>query len=642
MAELTVTIDNASTDFSVSNDHLRNLRRELLLSYREEEMYWKLKSRIQWLNEGDINTRFFHASTKNRIARNRLLSIQDSDGSDIYGNGNIAAKAEKYFGELFSSSNHRDLTAILQHIQLVVSPATNELLLTDITTKEIRSALFAIGATRAPGPYGFTVSFYRQYWDIVGPEITKEVKKIFETGQMETPWNHTNLCLIPKIEHPKTMKDFRPISLCNVLYKIISKILVQRLKAVLSSVVSENQAAFIPGRHITDNVFIAHEVFHSLRVKKRCANEYMAVKTDISKAYDRIEWSFLEEVLKKKGFATRWIQWIMDCVRSVSFSVLINGSPYGKFSPSRGLRQGDPLSPYLFILCSDVLSSMMTNAQQTGKIIGIQVSNGGPSISHLLFADDSLFFLKADRKNSLNLLNIFKEYGEASGQIINFDKSSITFGSRVYQKTRDHAMQTLQIPNIGGGGKYLGLPKQFGRKKKEMLQYISESVRKKINGWQNKFLTAAGKETLIKSVAFAMPVYSMNVFALPMELCSDLNSMITRFWWGTTATKKKLSWVSWKKMTRPKREGGLGFRDLYQFNQALLASQVWKLLQRPQSLLYRMLKARYFRHGNFLSASRGTRPSYGWSSLRFGCELLNLGTQKNIGDGYTTQVGNEP
>ncbi|KAL9812071.1 putative RNA-directed DNA polymerase [Arabidopsis thaliana] len=186
----------------------------------------------------------------------------------------------------------------------------------------------------------------------------------------------------------------------------------------------------------------------------------------------------------------------------------------------------------------------MTNAQQTGKIKGIQVSNGGPSISHLLFADDSLFFLKAGRKNSLNLLNIFKEYGEASGQIINFDKSSITFGSRVYQETRDHAMQTLQIPNIRGGEKYLGLPEQFGRKKKEMLQYISESVRKKINGWQNKFLTAAGKETLIKSVAFAMPVYSMNVFALPMELCSDLNSMIARFWWGTTATKKKLSWVS--------------------------------------------------------------------------------------------------
>lgn len=264
----------------------------------------------------------------------------------------------------------------------------------------------------------------------------------------------------------------------------------------------------------------------------------------------------MQDVFKQKGFGDRWIQWIMECVRSVSFSVLVNGSPYGRFESSRGLRQSDPLSPYLFVLCADVLSSLMTNAQQTGHIKGIRVSNGGPSISHIQFADDSLFFLKADQKNSTSLLKIFNEYGEASGQVINFDKSSITFGSRVYQQTRDQAMRTLQIPNIGGGGKYLGIPEQFGRRKKEMLQYISKSVQKKINGWQNKFLTTAGKENLIKSVAFAMPIYSINVFELPIKLCSELNSMISRFWWGTTPTKKKLSWVPWKEMSTPKREGG--------------------------------------------------------------------------------------
>ena len=271
-------IDEASTDFLVSTEQLRQLRRELLLAYLKEEMYWKLKCRIQWMNEGDLNTRFFHASTKNRIARNRLTSIQGMDGSDIYGNQKIAEEAERYFGELFMSMNQRDLTNVLQHIQLVVSTTTNELLLKDITTNEIRTTLFAIGATKAPGPDGFTASFYRRYWDIIGPVITAEVKKFFETRTMDTAWNHTNLCLIPKIEQPKTMKDFRSISLCNVLYKIISKILVKKLKSFLSPVVSENQAAFIPERHIIDNVFIAHEVFHFLRVKKRCANEYMAVK----------------------------------------------------------------------------------------------------------------------------------------------------------------------------------------------------------------------------------------------------------------------------------------------------------------------------------------------------------------------------
>lgn len=175
-----------------------------------------------------------------------------------------------------------------------------------------------------------------------------------------------------------------------------------------------------------------------------------------------------------------------------------------------------------------------------------------------------------------------------------------------------------------------------------MLQYIKEAVQKKVSGWQTRFLSTAGKETLIKAVAYAMPVYSMNVFQLPMELCSEIDSMIARFWWGSTNEKKKLSWVSWKKMARTKKEGGMGFRYLHLFNQALLANQAWKILQRPESLLFRMLKARYFREGNLLTANRGSQPSYGWNSLRYGCLLLKDGLQISIGDGRSTELGNDP
>lgn len=209
-------------------------------------------------------------------------------------------------------------------------------------------------------------------------------------------------------------------------------------------------------------------------------------------------------------------------------------------------------------------------------------------------------------------------------------------------KSPTQVMATLQINKMGWGGKYLGLPEQFGRKKKEMFQYIKEAVQQKINGWQTKFLTSAGKETLIKAVAYAMPVYSINVFQLPIELCSELNSMIVRYWWGTTPEKRKLSWVSWKKMSSPKKEGGLGFRDLHQFNQALLANQVWKIMHRPNNLLFRLLKSRYFRSTNILSTLKGYQPSYRWNSLRFGCELLKLGTQTSIGDGKKTQIGVDP
>ena len=412
--KLIQAIDTAHSDDQTTMAHIHGLRKDLLQAYRDEETFWKLKSRNQWLNEGDRNSKFFHAVTKNRVARNRLTSILRTNGEVIRGNVEIAKEAVGYFGDLFSST-YSDPSIVLNKINTMVTEPMNADLLADINEEEIRAALFSIGSTRAPGPDGFNAAFYQRYWHIVGPAIIKEVKLFFTSGKMPEQWNHTNLCLIPKIAIPQTMKDFRPISLCNVTYKIISKILSKRLKNILPHIISENQAAFTPGRLITDNVLIAHEILHSLRVRKRCANSYMAVKTDISKAYDRIEWGFLEGVLKKKGFAQQWITWIMECVRSVSFSVLINGSPYGQFEATRGLRQGDPLSPQLFILCADVLSSLMTQATHENKISGIRISNGGPSVSHLLFADDSLFFLKADFKNSLNLLAIFKEYEYASG-----------------------------------------------------------------------------------------------------------------------------------------------------------------------------------------------------------------------------------
>lgn len=179
------------------------------------------------------------------------------------------------------------------------------------------------------------------------------------------------------------------------------------------------------------------------------------------------------------------------CPNSFIFRFLINGSPYGDFIATHGLRQVDHLSQYLFILCLDVLTILMKQGE--GRIKGIRVSNGGPSISHLLFVVDSLFFLKADYANSLQLMKIFEEYGAASGHLINLEKSAITFGNCVYEHTRDGIMQTLKIPNVEGGGKYLGLTEKIGRNEKEMLPYIQE--KKKINSWQTRFLTTADKET---------------------------------------------------------------------------------------------------------------------------------------------------
>jgi len=387
-----------------------NLKRELNQPYIDEEIFWKLKSRNSWAHEGDRNTKCFHSVMKARKARNRILSTEDSDGFVHRGDAAIADVAVNYFHDLFQSSNPSDALQadVFQDFPKRVTHEMNMQLTQRVTQEEIMEAVYSIGLHRAPGPDGFSAAFYHHFWSEISPAVLKEVELFFEEGNMDQIHNHTNLCLIPKTEAPVSMVEFRPIALCNVSYKIISKILVNRLKKHLSSIISDYQAAFIPGRMITDNNIIAHEIFHALKVRKRQSKSYMALKTNIAKAYDRLEWKFLETTMLHMGFDSKWVQWIMKCVTTVSFSVLINGSPRGMIIPGRGIRQGDPMSPYLFILCAEVLSHMMKQAEAKRLLQGLKICDQGPAITHLLFSADSLFFTLANDKSCKAIKEILK------------------------------------------------------------------------------------------------------------------------------------------------------------------------------------------------------------------------------------------
>ena len=181
----------------------------------------------------------------------------------------------------------------------------------------------------------------------------------------------------------------------------------------------------------------------------------------MSKAYDRLEWEFIRLVLERLGFHQKWIMWIMECVSTVTYAFLIDGSPRGRVKPSRGIRQGDPLSPYIFILCGEVLSGFCNRAQEAGTMAGIRVARGSPRVNHLLFADDTMFFIKADKDNSSALKSILSQYETASGQCINASKSSITFSKKAPATLKDCVKDCLQIQKEGGTGKYLGLPRAF-------------------------------------------------------------------------------------------------------------------------------------------------------------------------------------
>ena len=288
------------------------------------------------------------------------------------------------------------------------------------------------------------------------------VNNFLTSGNFEDKLNMTNICLIPKTARPNRMTELRPISLCNVGYKIISKVLCQRLRGLLPKLISETQSAFVSGRLISDNILIAQEMFHGLRTNNACKDKFLAIKTDMSKAYDRVEWLFVKRVLLKMGFSNDWVALMMHCISSVNYKVLLNGQSKGHIVPERGLRQGDPLSPYLFILCTEALIANIKKEEREKCLTGLKIARGSPHISHLLFADDSLFFCKATKEECGVILKLLRDYEAVSGQQINFQKSSVEFGHKVPDNIRSDIHNILGINNFGGMSNYLGVPESLG------------------------------------------------------------------------------------------------------------------------------------------------------------------------------------
>ncbi|CAN0855442.1 LINE-1 retrotransposable element ORF2 protein [Linum grandiflorum] len=609
------------------------LKRELQDIWRTDEDLWKQTARARWNVDGDRNTAYFHATTKFQKHRNTVIKLKTDNDGWITGRSDLAAHAKAYFEVLFQEHRTEEQTTVLQALPTIVPNSMNNQLTQRVTPAEIREAVFSLGPDQAPGPDGFQGHFYRKHWETIGDKISQEVMSFFATATMPHGWNNTHIVLIPKKPNPQAMPEFRPISCCNFNYKIIAKILANRLKPCMPDLISEMQSAFIKGRAIQDNVMIVHETLHSFKIRKTGRREDMCIKLDMRKAYDLVDWSSLTRILHQYGFSGIWTAWITECITTVRFDVLLNGQETGRFAPSRGIRQGCPLSPFLFILLSNALSIMIDQQIAASSLHGIKLSRYGPRLTHCLFADDTIIFGQATVQEASIITNTITSYGLLTGQEINREKSAIFFSRNVPMITQTNITNHFGFPAAQGPTKYLGVPTEWGRSKRETFAFLIDKIETQAQSWKCRFLSPAGKETLIKSVIQAIPAYLMSCFLLPKSISNRMNALVRRFFWSGSMKKRSIHWCNGTRLCNAKQEGGMGFKEFRDFNLALLAKQAWRLLEDPTSLWARVFKAKYFRRSSFLQAKKGPRPSWIWTSIIEARALIKIGAIKVIGNG---------
>eukprot|EP00253_Pinus_taeda_P015416 PITA_15416 len=358
----------------------------------QEEILWCQKSRIRWLKEGEKNTKFFHRSTIQRRMHNNIAFIKNSQGEKLEKHEDMEKELRDHFQEALKEQTRSRIAAIREvtrHIPKLITEEHNQNLLQPVSKQEVEEAMAQLKDESCS-----------MHWIL--PSL-----------------NSTFIALVPKGEEANTPDKFRPISLCNVIYKLISKVVANRLKPLLPLLVLPEQTGYVEGRQIMDGIILSNEVINSLKILKKPG---MIMKLDLSKAFDKLSWEYIQHTLLAFGFNATWTCWIMNLISSACFSVLLNGSPSQPFRSSCGIRQGDPLSPFIFVLMAEGLSRLIHHAFTSQTIKGIALHGLSP-LSHQQFVDDTMLFGHPSSAEARSFKALLELFSEASGTSINASKS---------------------------------------------------------------------------------------------------------------------------------------------------------------------------------------------------------------------------
>lgn len=571
-----------------------NLIAQFQDSLDKEEQLLQQKSRINWIKKGDSNNKFFFSSCKARWNSNKLLSLVDDTGITHTSHTMVSKVAVDYFKSLLGNSTSVD--AFPSDIELSrLSEEQMQSMDAQFTNTEIFNTFKFMAKNRSPGPDGLTPEFFVNTWHIIGPQVVAAIQYFFETGSLPRIINSTAISLVPKHANAIHMSHFRPISCCNVLYKCISKLLAERMRRVLPCLISKNQSAFIPGRSIGDNLLLAQSICKDYHLNE--GTPRFACKVDLRKAFDTLNWDFLFHTLRRMSFPDKYISWIHKCVTSCMISVKINGSLEGYFAGKSGLRQGDPISPYLFVISMEVLTACIKKATIADSFV-YHWRTKDLQLTHLIFADDLLLFSKGD-SNSIDLLMKGVEcFSKCSGMIPNPDKSLCFFGN-VNSTVQEFALNLTGFTRGTLPVKYLGLPLTSNKITARHCEPLINRICSRIEHWTSRHISQAGRVQLINAILFSIQGYWAMFLFLPKCVLKKLQSIMSRFLWRGNFSGPCQFKVAWTECCLPKLEGGLGFHDLHKWNMSAIIFQLWRIITKANSVWVDWVNACMLRRNSF-------------------------------------------
>ncbi|XP_062075390.1 uncharacterized protein LOC133779445 [Humulus lupulus] len=476
----------------------------------------------------------------------------------------------KYTKELLGSKllQRKKVLAGVMNQGPKVTELQSELLLKDYTKEEVRKVFFEIPGNKAPGPDGYGSFFYQGNWDLIGDEVAEAIISFLKIGQLLKEINTTVITLVPKTKCPNIVKDYRPIACCNVIYKAATKLICSRLKTVLPSIVAQNQGGFVQGRFIAHNIMIFQDlVCHYGRKSSKAS---CLIKLDLQKAYDTIEWSFIEEVLYGFHFPEHFIQLVMTCIRTPQYSLMLNGSMHGYFEAKRGLRQGDPMSPLIFVLGMEYLTRIM----QKGLMLFSQTSRLQPN------ASKSAIYYSGMNSNEVHRIL------EASG----FRKSDVPFH-------------------------YLGVPICPKRISAKECSLLVDKMTNRIRSWSTRNISFAGRAVLINSVLLSIHSYWSQIMLLPKKVIKEIEAICRAFLWTGQQMMVGAGKIAWDSMCKPKAAGGIGFKNIAEWNKAAMFKYVWAVAAKEDNLWVRWVHSVYIKDGVWWDYIAPVHGSWYWRKV---------------------------